>query len=787
MNTKKTKETPHLAASLEVDSLRSMLDETPAPVAPVVPGVPVVPVAPGVPGPPVPTPPAATPPETSAKQPKVQTEGKPAGSAAASASSISTAIAALLLLFSAPVANAQLAFEQLGPAGGAVTRLIQFSDGRLVAYQVSDDIVFESLDDGQTWSRSTYSIPSPLGINPVVTTSGGNTFTGGRGEAVFVSSDGGRNWADYVAHIGSADTMVPSSLAIGPADRIYMGGGAPAQLFASDNDGSSWTLVSAIDGMESPTVTGTDASGNVAVFGSRPQNPTPRYVTAHSPDDGLTWTTRLTEANMDVLVISSDGGTVGKSIRQVLRLDDTTSEWREVFASDNFISDLVQLDDGTMLVSGFVGVMRSTDAGRTWTPTDQTDPVHDLTALQSGDVLAGTSNATVRSSDGGATWTPSAEGIRLAPAFSVLRDAAGELLVGVFGGLLSTSDDDLGSATSVLEYQDARSPKEMVELKNNDLYVFSSFGDVDLRSAGIWTHIRVSTDAPAGFGGGAVGQQGTVAIAANQALHVTTDGGVTWTNQYQNIPTTDGSIRAVTIGDDGTILAGAADGLFRSNDDGITWTVVSSMAAYAVYIISDGSILVSSDDHVFRSSDEGASWTQVDYEFDNRTGLDRLIEQNDGSLIASECSSLRRSNDSGQTWEVVAIWTERCHRGFQIDSDGQLYLASFDEGLLKSVGTAIVGVGVETELPAEAILLGVYPNPILDSARFAFSLTASAAARIEVYNLMGQRVLVAFDQVLSSGAHDVAANFGTLAAGTYVTRLVVDGQQWATRTVARIR
>jgi photosystem II stability/assembly factor-like uncharacterized protein len=382
------------------------------------------------------------------------------------------------------------------------------------------------------------------------------------------------------------------------------------------------------------------------------------------------------------------------------------------------------------------------------------------------------------------------EEVNQTAAFSVMRDASGDLLVGLNGGLAQSSDDGATLAPLVLTYPDGRAVVETVGLGNGDMYAVSSRGDVDLRSAGTWTRVRESSAPSLTFGGimndADAAAQGTVVIAADTALHVSTDWGATWTNRYANIGTTDVSLRAVSVDDDGAILVGALDGLFRSNDGGATWSLFDSRSSFAVYTLSDGSILSSSESSVFATYDQGASWSEIDYAFENGTGLDRLSEMDDGTLITTERTTLRRSTDSGRTWGTLATWSDTRHRGAILDSDGRVYMAT-TSGLFRSVETVSVGTETLLDLPHEFESLDVYPNPIQSSGRFGFSLTHAATARIEVYNMVGQRVMTTPGLELSLGRHDISADFGNLPGGAYVARLVVDGRARSATTVVRLR
>ena len=79
------------------------------------------------------------------------------------------------------------------------------------------------------------------------------------------------------------------------------------------------------------------------------------------------------------------------------------------------------------------------------------------------------------------------------------------------------------------------------------------------------------------------------------------------------------------------------------------------------------------------------------------------------------------------------------------------------------------------------------PNPIRDRARVRFTLNEGASARVELYNVLGQRVQVLFEGTVAAGTEQsVEIDASRLAAGIYVVRLVSrDAQVMQRVTVVR--
>lgn len=78
------------------------------------------------------------------------------------------------------------------------------------------------------------------------------------------------------------------------------------------------------------------------------------------------------------------------------------------------------------------------------------------------------------------------------------------------------------------------------------------------------------------------------------------------------------------------------------------------------------------------------------------------------------------------------------------------------------------------------------PNPAFGSADVAFSLGAPGRATVEVFNILGQRVLTVVDGEFAAGSHEVAVDTRSLASGVYVYRLSA-GDYVATRRMTVVR
>ena len=84
-------------------------------------------------------------------------------------------------------------------------------------------------------------------------------------------------------------------------------------------------------------------------------------------------------------------------------------------------------------------------------------------------------------------------------------------------------------------------------------------------------------------------------------------------------------------------------------------------------------------------------------------------------------------------------------------------------------------VGPRREGPGVFALKQNYPNPFNPSTTLEFDLARQAGVRLEVYNLLGERVALLMDGVLNAGTHQVRFDASHLPSGIYFCRLSAGG------------
>jgi photosystem II stability/assembly factor-like uncharacterized protein len=300
--------------------------------------------------------------------------------------------------------------------------------------------------------------------------------------------------------------------------------------------------------------------------------------------------------------------------------------------------------------------------------------------FEPGTVYCGTSRGNFYgSTDAGATWEP----LRPGPAFpgfyvtSLSADpaVAGRLwasLAGELGGGLVVRSDDRGANWSLL---------------------FKSNRAVATRALAL-----------------APGEPRLLAVAGDDGVRLSSDGGKTWTRSGERVPgLAQVESLAFDPADHRVIYAGTWRQAFRTRDGGASWSRIAEGMVLDATVYSwdfdradSKDIWVSTCGWVYRTHDGGDRWTRFQTGFTNRRSHSvRRDPSRPGTVYAATVGGLHRSSDGGATWtrisreSLVVTALEVDHRtgrlfvgtegeGVFYSDDGGLTLESGSQGLPES-------------------------------------------------------------------------------------------------------
>jgi len=297
-----------------------------------------------------------------------------------------------------------------------------------------------------------------IGQGDTLWATGGDTWFG---KGVWRSTDGGASWTRFDTGLALPDAEIEGFWSLGRAGRTLYLGIKPANLFKSDDDGASWTLVEGLANHPSrPDWMPGGAGLTLHTIVSDPDAPGRLWVgisTAgvfHTADGGTSWEPRNTGTRNDYAPPENRYPEVGQCVHNLVR---ATGRGDVLYQQNH------------------CGMYRSDDGGRNWSSIEEGLPssfgfpvaVHPKDAKTAwyvplnGDVKGrfppDASPAVWRTRDSGASWQALRDGLPPRAHFTVLRQALctapdAVLFFGTNTGSLFASFDEGDSWTEPLRH-----------------------------------------------------------------------------------------------------------------------------------------------------------------------------------------------------------------------------------------------------------------------------------------------------------------------------------------------
>jgi len=102
------------------------------------------------------------------------------------------------------------------------------------------------------------------------------------------------------------------------------------------------------------------------------------------------------------------------------------------------------------------------------------------------------------------------------------------------------------------------------------------------------------------------------------------------------------------------------------------------------------------------------------------------------------------------------------------------------------IGTGTGIPGEETQTPSNFALIGNYPNPFNNSTVIKFRLADPADVTLEIFNVLGQRMLTLYSGNMSAGEHELVWNGENASSGVYFYRPTA-GEKTAIKKMALVK
>ncbi len=515
---------------------------------------------------------------------------------------------------------------------------------------------YKSTSGGVSWTQISNGITGS--VQSFAVNRANNHLYAGTSQGFFRSDDNGSTWTSFGLGMPSGASIISIGVEPGSTHSIYAGTQGNG-MYKSADEGGLWFPANNGNPLVEVSAIGVNASSTNIVYAVG-RDSVGSTLAIRSTDGGFNWTT----------------------------LDGTLSGYWQPGA------DLLTIDSATdtLYVGSQTNVMKWTGGGSgsasSFVAASQVTAVGLDATL--GTLYAGTNGFGIFSSlTGGATWTPASSGLRgidfpHSYAHSINVDETNSQFVyagSINGGYRSVNG---GTTWTPMNYPDGQASTLLTHpFEPHAVYGFQNYGFQNtLRKSPdngqTWQNLTPTMCC--WNDGDLVLDHGDplkiyMAIAGSTAaadgIYKSTDGGTTWTQMNNGLPT-PASFHTLAIDpqDGNVVFAGtqgggrggpftSAPGIYRTLDGGATWTRLQgglpdqlNPNQIVIHPQSPNTIFMGSETvngGVYKSTDGGTSWTKLLSENVNTV----VVDPSDANIVYAgtwNTNGFYRSQDGGATW-----------------------------------------------------------------------------------------------------------------------------------------
>ncbi|NQX84919.1 MAG: T9SS type A sorting domain-containing protein [Flavobacteriaceae bacterium] len=697
--------------------------------------------------------------------------------------------------------NANTLYVGTGEANGSVNTGAFFGDG-----------IYKTTDAGATWTNVGLPESNHIGRIVVDPTNEDRVFAAATGKlydynaerGIYRTTNGGIQW-DKVLHVTDSTAAIDVAMNPENTDIIFAAmwertrkpwqrdyGGMTSAIHRSIDGGNTWEELGAAHGL--PAANAQTGRIGIAISQSNPSTVYARFTTNEltntfnglykSTDNGNNWTL---VALSDIYFVDSSFGWYFGNLRvnptnpnqvyilgvALLRTDDSGNSWDEIYGMhvDHHAMEFSNNDSNFILSGNDGGLYLSENGGNTWNkftnlPITQFYNI-EVDNLQPERLYGGTQdNNSIRTITGGQSDWNSIWG---GDGFHVNVDPVDNNFIYVesqFGNLARSTNggNNFQSATNGIDSNDRFNWNTPVVISpfDNEIIYYGTNRLYSSNRAELWSPISPDlTDGPHPSGATSFGtltaigpshlNTNTIYTGSDDGnVHVTFNGGTTWTNISNGLPNRYITSIAVSPSDDMT-----------------------------AYIALSGYQLSDYDPHIFKTTDGGQNWTTISGNLPNIPVNDILVNSDETALYAATDLNVWYSDDDGTSWTILGNNLPlTLTRDLKLhEPTNTLYAGTYGRSMHSFDLTQLLGT---EDVSLEANSVVAYPVPTKSEIQIAHNL--SSEGNINLLDLLGRNVKQLYEGNLAS-SRNKSFSLAELPKGVYFIQISSENQTLSKKIV----
>jgi photosystem II stability/assembly factor-like uncharacterized protein len=456
----------------------------------------------------------------------------------------------------------------------------------------------------------------------------------------------------------------------------------------------------------------------------------------YTTDSGNNWEIIIDQYTYDIFPITEDEYYICNYYDAIRHTTDRGKTWTKLNngLENGYFYQVSELNDGTLITTGYPGFFYSTDKGESWYESNEgftACNVRGMSFDKEGNIYA-TAFDFFKSTDSGKSWT--------------MQDMNGQR----YSCVLATKDNTviIGSYWSEGNMKISRDGGETWKETEN------------------WTASKQY-----------ITQISTGRIfAGGYSLHYSDDDGETWIESTAAI----GSNYSLAENNEGhLLLAGTSGRIYKSTDQGITFEEIQGSQTMQQHPTESGEMMFVKDNNYgiklfrdYRTTDNGNTWKKEE----NPVHGTVIARDSIGNFYV--CGGIPRiSTDSCKTWKIMNDegLFHGVYNDIEISPDGHIYLAAEYGGIYRS-RERYVSVDENSINSTKLALSPPIPNPTTGETKISFQLPESGEVNIKVSDVLGNIIINRSNKYYSQGRHTETFNFEGLPSGVYLISLSAFGE-----------
>ena len=220
--------------------------------------------------------------------------------------------------------------------------------------------------------------------------------------------------------------------------------------------------------------------------------------------------------------------------------------------------------------------------------------------------------------------------------------------------------------------------------------------------------------------------------------------------------------------------------VYKTNDGGTNWTLVYKSTEYTLNEIfftnnQKGWMIgnIPYDDAIVLTTDNGgAGWTTAAYLKNYSISSICFIDSLEGYLCGAN-GKILKSIDGGYNWAELESGTNQWLSSINFIDRNNGWVVGDHTVILKTTngGTTLAAEENFTRESLDFSLFQNYPNPFNSSTIIKYKLPVESNVKLNIYNLLGQKVSTLTDENKSAGTHEIEFDCSDLPSGVYFFRI----------------